>query len=112
MHRMRWTVAAIALNGVAVGATLDQAIKQLPARHHIGTSAYLTYVRAADLRNGLRWYPALGLTTAAVSITAAVAGLRDAPNMTASLAAITVAAATAAHLAATTQAAPIMLGLR
>lgn len=46
-------LVAVAVNGIVTGATLDQAIKQLPARHRIGPDAYASYVRAADLTNGL-----------------------------------------------------------
>lgn len=34
--------ASVAVNGMVVGATLDQAVKQLPARHRIGVLAFGT----------------------------------------------------------------------
>jgi hypothetical protein len=108
----RWMTIATAMNGVAVGATLDQAVKQLPARHRIGPSAYLDYARAADLRNGLLWYPVLGIGTAAVSLTAAAMGMRGSADRARILPLVAVAAATVIHAAATSRAAPIMIGLR
>ncbi len=44
--------AATALDGVATGASLDQTIKQLPARHRIGVVAFSAYNRAADRGTG------------------------------------------------------------
>src|SRR5260370_34878041 len=44
--------AATALDGVATGASLDQTIKQLPARHRIGVVAFSAYNRAADMGTG------------------------------------------------------------
>jgi hypothetical protein len=49
-------LAAVLANGVLVGASLDQSIKQLPARKKIGSVAYSNYSRAADLGNGVPFY--------------------------------------------------------
>ncbi len=65
-------LAAVALNGVVVGATLDQSIKQLPARHRIGAVQYSVYSRAADLGNGIAWYGTVGVGAVLVTIAAAV----------------------------------------
>ncbi len=54
-------IAAVALNGVIVGATLDQSLKQLPARHHIGAAQYSIYSRAADLGSGIARYGTVGV---------------------------------------------------
>jgi len=54
-------LAAVVANGLLVGASLDQSIKQLPARHRIGPVAFAAYSQAADLRNGIPWYATLGL---------------------------------------------------
>ena len=67
------TLIATALNGIAAGATLDQAIKQLPTRHRIGVVAYSTYSRAADLGNGLPWYISLGVSAVLLTFGAALA---------------------------------------
>ena len=68
-------LAATALDGVLCGASLDQSIKQLPARHHMGAVAFSTYSRAADLGNGIVWYATLGIGAALVTIAAAATGL-------------------------------------
>ncbi|KPV54416.1 hypothetical protein SE17_03865 [Kouleothrix aurantiaca] len=65
-------VVATALNGIAAGASLDQSIKQLPARHRIGAVAYATYSQAGDLGNGLFWYAGLGTCAVLVSLAATV----------------------------------------
>ena len=68
------TFTATALNGILVGASLDQSIKQLPARHRMGVSAFSLYSRSADLsRNGIVWYALLGISAALVTLAAAVA---------------------------------------
>jgi hypothetical protein len=105
-------IVATAINGIGTGATLDQAIKQVPARRHIGALAYASYVRAADLSNGLRWYPTLGISTVVVTATAVVAGLLDSPSMAEAVALILAAIATAGHLFASSRAAPTLLALR
>ena len=66
-------VLATALNGIAVGASLDQAIKQLPARRRIGVIAYSAYSRAADLGNGIPWYVSIGIGAVLLTIGAAIA---------------------------------------
>lgn len=105
-------LAAAAANGIATGATLDQAIKQLPARHELGPVAYADYVRAADLGNGLIWYPIMGIGTAVLSLTAALHGLRAKRGKSGTAALIAVSIGTASHVAATSQAAPTLLALR
>jgi hypothetical protein len=64
---------ATALNGILAGASLDQSIKQLPARHRIGPVAYSTYSRASDLGNGILWYAGIGIGAALLTIAVAVA---------------------------------------
>ncbi len=66
-------VAATGLNGILAGASLDQSIKQLPARHRIGAVAYSAYSRASDLGNGVAWYAVIGVGAALLSIAAALA---------------------------------------
>jgi hypothetical protein len=46
--------------GLLAGASLDQSLKQLPARHVIGTRSFSEYSRAADLRSGVAFYGILG----------------------------------------------------
>ena len=49
-------VAATAADGLLAGASLDQSIKQLPARHRMGVIAFSAYSRASDLGPGIIWY--------------------------------------------------------
>ena len=66
------TFAATALNGILVGASLDQSIKQLPARKRMGAIAFSLYSRSADLSNGIVWYATLGIGTALITIAATI----------------------------------------
>jgi len=65
-------IAATALTGLLCGASLDQSIKQLPARRVIGVLAFSEYAKAADLKNGVIWYALLGIGAALASIVTAV----------------------------------------
>ena len=68
-----WLIlAAAAATGLLAGASLDQAVKQLPARHRIGIEAYSAYSQAADLANGILLYGILGVGAAVLTIAAAV----------------------------------------
>jgi hypothetical protein len=66
------TLLAAATTGLLAGASLDQLIKQLPARHRIGIEAYSAYSQAADLGNGIFFYGILGVGSALLSVAAAV----------------------------------------
>lgn len=76
-HDMWQAVLGLAtvLDGLLAGASLDQSIEQLPARHRIGIAAYSAYSRAAHLGNGRFWLIPLGLGGAALTIGAAIWGL-------------------------------------
>jgi hypothetical protein len=63
---------ATAADGILAGASLDQSIKQLPARHKIGMVAFSAYSRAADLGPGIVWYALIGVGGAVLTIAAAV----------------------------------------
>ena len=68
------TFIAASLNGLLAGASLDQSIKQLPARHRMGVIAFSAYSRAADLTsNGIAWYAFIGIGSALLTIAAAIA---------------------------------------
>jgi hypothetical protein len=68
------TFLAAALNGLLAGASLDQSLKQLPARHRMGVIAFSLYSRSADLsRNGVVWYALTGVSAALLTLAAAVA---------------------------------------
>jgi hypothetical protein len=64
-------LVATAATGILAGASLDQSIKQLPARHRMGIEAFSAYSRAADLGNGIAWYAIIGIGAAALTIAAA-----------------------------------------
>ena len=67
-----------AATGALAGASLDQSIKQLPARMRIGALAFSRYSQAADLGNGAVFYAVLGVTVALSNIaTAIVAHVQD-----------------------------------
>src|SRR5919112_5254180 len=72
-------VASVAATGLLAGASMDQSIKQLPARRQIGVVAYSDYSRAADLGNGIAWYAALGVGGGLLTLVAAGGGLLDSP---------------------------------
>jgi hypothetical protein len=66
-------LAAVAASGLLAGASLDQLVKQLPARNRIGIEAYSRYSQASDLGNGILFYGILGVGQAVLAIAAAVA---------------------------------------
>jgi hypothetical protein len=68
-------VLAAVVDGLLAGASLDQSITQLPARHRIGVRAFSAYGRAADLANGVWWYALLGLGGALLTLAAAGAAI-------------------------------------
>lgn len=99
-------LAATAANGLLAGASLDQSIKQLPARKRMGALAFARYSQAADLSNGVPWYATLGVGTALLSLAAAIIVLTQHPGPAAATALIVLIVATLAHSAATAVAAP------
>jgi hypothetical protein len=105
-------VAAMLGNGLLVGASLDQVIKQLPARHRIGVVAFSDYSRAGDLGRGIAWYAALGVGAALLTVIAAVVGLAGRPGTPASGALWLSLALTVAHSFTTLRAAPLNFSQR
>lgn len=105
-------IASLTTNGLLTGATLDQAIKQLPARKVIGAAAYSDYSRAADLGNGLIWYPVLGVGTAVLSVVAGGVGLSQHPTGAQTTALIALIIGSAAHMGSTARAAPVNISQR
>jgi hypothetical protein len=57
-------LSALAFNGMLAGMSLDQGIKQLPARKRIGPAAYAQYDKAADLGPGVTLYSVFGIAAA------------------------------------------------
>ena len=71
---------AAGIDGLLAGASLDQSIKQLPARHRIGVLAFSAYSRASDQANGIIWYAALGVGGALLTLATAISAIVvDAP---------------------------------
>lgn len=76
-------IAAILLKGVLAGLSLDKVIVQLPARKKMGAVGYASYVRAADLKDGVAFYALIGQSAALVTIVAFdVALVRDTSSTT------------------------------
>ena len=97
-------IAAVVADGAMVGATLDQSVKQLPARHRIGVIAYAAYARAADLAGCLRWYPALAGVVLLSTGAAVAPGLLDHRDRWRVVALLAAAAGTVAHMLVTARA--------
>jgi hypothetical protein len=105
-------VAAMLGNGLLVGASLDQVIKQLPARHRIGVLAFSDYSKAGDLGRGVPWYATLGIGAALLTVVAALVGLADQPDAQMSAALWLALALTVAHSFTTLRAAPLNFSQR
>ncbi len=102
------TLIATALTGILAGASLDQSIKQLPARHRTGALAYSVYSRASDLGNGLIWYAAIGMGAALLTLLAAIVAFFHGVGMLGDLPLYIAAVLSVLHSLVTTQAAPLM----
>jgi hypothetical protein len=101
-------VAAV-MNGLLAGVSLNKSVVELPAGRRIGSLAFASFSRAADLGNGLPYYAALGLMTPAISVAAAVEiVVGAAPSMALLILAVAVACLSIAHVGATVGAAPNM----
>jgi hypothetical protein len=105
-------VAAAGLNGILAGASLDQSIKQLPARHRIGAVAYSAYAKAADLGNGIPWYISIGIGSVLVTIAASVAARSQQIPAATTLPLYIAVGLSILHSLVTTQAAPMMFSQR
>lgn len=113
MTAVLWLIlAALLVNGLLAGASIDQSIKQLPARHRIGIVAYSEYSKAADLGNGLVLYPLLGIGGALIALVAAVVGIFGQPSGQSMIALWVVIVLTLAHSAVTSRAAPTNISQR
>lgn len=111
MQRTRNLVlAAVVANAIAAGATLDQAIKQLPARHQMGVVAFSRYSRAGDLSRGIPWYATIGCTAAGLALAAAITTTRS--GVTGRRRALPAAAATVGHMLITAWAASLNFSQR
>ena len=94
-------IAAVVVTAMAAAASLDQSIKQLPARRRIGALAYSDFSLIADARNGLFWYVPLAIAWVLATTAAAVLGWADHPDEQRSLALAAVVVGVAAHVLVT-----------
>ena len=99
--------AATVVDGVLAGASLDQSIKQLPARHRLGMRAFSAYSQASDQANGLVWYAGLGIGSALLTIAAAAWALTLSLPIDRLLPVILAGGFAIAHSMTTARAAPI-----
>jgi hypothetical protein len=97
---------ATAADGMLTGASLDQSIKQLPARYKIGMVAYSAYSRAADLGPGIVWYALLGVGAAVLTLAAAIVAYVQVVPVTRAWPIYVAAGLSVVHSLATTRAAP------
>ena len=104
--------AATAANGILAGASLDQSIKQLPARRAMGMIAFSAYSQAADLGPGVIWYATIGIGAAALSILAAVVLWAQAAPVAQVWPLYVAAGLSVVHSLATARAAPINFSQR
>ena len=64
--------AATTVDGLLAGASVDQSIDQLPARHRIGVRAYHAYTQAWHMSSGRFWLIPLGIVGPVLRVTAAL----------------------------------------
>jgi hypothetical protein len=101
------TLVATGVSGILAGASLDQSLKQLPARRRLGALAFSAYSRASDLARGVVWYATLGALALATSVGAWVVAWREAPGSPRTHGLAAAAILTALHSAVTARAAPL-----
>lgn len=114
MDGFKWMAAVtLAANGLLAGASLDQSVKQLPARHAIGARSYADYARSADgSGRGIAWYASLGVGTATATVAMAVTAVMTGQPRRVKAAAVAAGALSLVHSFITSRAAPTMLSLR
>jgi hypothetical protein len=103
---------ATIIDGLLAGASLDQSIKQLPARRRMGAVAFSAYSQAADLGNGVIWYAALGIGGAVLTLAAAAMAIVANVPMGQRLPVLMAGALSVAHSITTARAAPINFSQR
>jgi hypothetical protein len=106
-------IAAVVVASMGATASLDQLIKQVPARHRIGVVAYSAYSRAADFHSGIFYYTPIIVGWVVLIPVAAVAGWRDGASGQRSLALAAMVGGLVAHVLVTAVfAAPALLSQR
>ncbi len=105
-------VVATAADGMVLGASLDQSIKQLPSRHAVGLIAYSVYSRVADIRRGALWYALLAEGAALLTLASAAAAIIQRSPLAYTLPLYVATAMAIAHTLVTTQTVPIIFSQR
>lgn len=105
-------IFATGVNGILAGASLDQSIKQLPARHKIGVQIYSVYSQASDLGNGIAWYAMIGIGAAALTILATLVAFSQRSSLPTVTPLYVAAGLSVLHSLMTTQAAPTLFSQR
>jgi len=105
-------IIATAFSGLLAGESLEQSIKQLPARHQIGVKEYSSYTQASDLKNGIVWYAFLGIGAALLTIICAIVVYAQRVDFAQALPIYLAAVLSLLHSLATTQAAPTLFSQR
>jgi hypothetical protein len=105
-------VLAALVNGVLAGINLDRYIVQEPAFRRLPVERWVEYVRLADLRTGLVWYPLLAVLSLLTILAAdwLATGRQSMPQLAGALGLTTLLVV--AGLVATGGAAPTLLRLR
>lgn len=99
-------ILATVATGLLAGASLDQSVKQLPARRRIGVAAFSRYSQAADLGNGIALYASLGAAVLLFNIAAAITAYIQNLSMAFALSIYIGALLAILHSIVTTRAAP------
>lgn len=99
-------VSASLVDGLLAGAGLDQVVKQLPSRKHIGAVAYSKYFMAADLKNGRFWYGSLGILAYVLTPASFIMGLIGDVDPMATALLLCAAVMALTHMLGTARAAP------
>jgi len=105
------TVLATGANGLLAGLSVEVALVKLPSRRRIGPVAYAAFARGADLGNGRVVYPVVAVGAAVLTFAAKVAVYLGRPTASTMLTLSVASLASVLHFAATSRAAPIMLGI-
>ena len=100
-------IAATAASGLLSGASLDQSLKQLPARHRLGVVAFSQYSRSSDLAQGIVFYAVLGIGAAGLCISTALAAFIQKIGLQQGALIYASAILSLLHSLATSQSAPI-----
>ena len=105
--------ASIIFNGLLAGGNIDRAFIQMPAWVNVGSQAWASYSRHADLENGLYLYPLEAIGGALLTIGAAISFFYcNTSSYSVALPLYLSVILVIAGLLATIKAAPIMMSLR